>query len=421
MKKFTITTFALFFLSSLILVGLTGFNNPENKNKKSTSGGEVTFTVRSVTANGTYAPKHVLAIWVEDADGFVKTRKAMGDTRLHYLYTWVGASNYNVVDAITGSTINSHQTHTVSWDCTDINGEIIPDGDYTIWAEFTEKHAQGPLFNLTFTKGPNAQIITPPDETYFKDIELEFTPYVADFIADETDICQWGTVTFTDNSINATEWEWDFGEGAAPATASSQGPHTVYYTTPGSKTVSLTINGSLTETKEDFISVTITPTAGFSFTGNALTVNFTNNSTNATSYLWDFGDGNTSTEENPIHTYATAGSYDVNLTAFNQTCEDNTEQQITVPLVSIDESLFSENFIIYPNPGNGVFNINLAGSEDIKINIYDQTGRVIVTKSISEQTSGILFKIDLSEYEPGIYFAKFSTEDMIMTRKLVVK
>ncbi len=49
-------------------------------------------------------PKHVLAIWVEDADGFVKTRKSMANQRKQYLYTWKAASNYNVVDAITGST-----------------------------------------------------------------------------------------------------------------------------------------------------------------------------------------------------------------------------------------------------------------------------------------------------------------------------
>ena len=175
MKKFTVTSFALFFLSSIILVGLTGLNNPEN-NKATSEGGEVTFTVRTVTENGSYAPKHVLAIWVEDANGFVKTRQAMANQRIQYLYTWKAASDYNVVDAITGATLSSHQTHTVTWDCTDLDGEIVPDGDCTIWAEFTEKHSQGPLFNLTFTKGPNAQTLTPPDETYFKDISLEFIP-----------------------------------------------------------------------------------------------------------------------------------------------------------------------------------------------------------------------------------------------------
>ena len=93
----------------------------------------------------------------------------------------------NVVDAITGATLTSHTTHNVSWDCLDLDGNIVPDGEYTIWVEFTEKHAQGPLYSLNFTKGPDAQIFTPSDETYFKDIELEFTPFTAEFISNATE------------------------------------------------------------------------------------------------------------------------------------------------------------------------------------------------------------------------------------------
>ena len=161
-KKFALFTWVL-------LVVFPGFSFADTDQTKATSSGEVTFTVRTVTEGGNYAPKHVLAIWVEDINGFVKTRKAMADQRIQYLYTWKAASNFNVVDAITGPTLTSHQTHTVSWDCTDLDGEIVPDGDYVVWAEFTEKHAQGPLYNITFTKGPDAQSMTPPDETYFKD------------------------------------------------------------------------------------------------------------------------------------------------------------------------------------------------------------------------------------------------------------
>ncbi len=56
-----------------------------------------------------------------------------------------------------------------------------------------------------------------------------------------------------------TEWDWSFGEGASPASASTAGPHNVSYATPGLKTVLLTINGSLTETKENYIEVFTNP------------------------------------------------------------------------------------------------------------------------------------------------------------------
>ena len=60
-----------------------------------------------------------------------------------------------------------------------------------------------------------------------------------------------------------------------------------------------------------------TPTADFTFTQNGLEIQFTNTSSDATAYLWNFGDGITSTEVSPVHTYSAAGEYTVSLTAQN--------------------------------------------------------------------------------------------------------
>ncbi|MGK7390082.1 MAG: PKD domain-containing protein [Candidatus Cyclobacteriaceae bacterium M2_1C_046] len=57
------------------------------------------------------------------------------------------------------------------------------------------------------------------------------------------------------------------------------------------------------------------PDASFTYVADAREVTFTNTSTDATSYSWDFGDGNTSTEENPVHVYDSYGTYTVVLTA----------------------------------------------------------------------------------------------------------
>jgi PKD repeat protein len=73
------------------------------------------------------------------------------------------------------------------------------------------------------------------------------------------------------------------------------------------------------------------PVAGFSYTENFLEVTFTDTSTNTpTSWLWDFGDGNTSTLQNPVHTYAADGSYTVNLTATNADGSDGYSELIGV-------------------------------------------------------------------------------------------
>ncbi len=401
----------------------TSFTSPESINNKTTSGGLLTFTVRTVTDNGTYSPKHVLAIWVEDANGFVKTRKAMANQRKQYLYTWKDASNYNVVDAITGSTLTSHQTHTVTWNCTDLNGTIVPDGDYTVWVEFTGKHAQGPLYNITFTKGSSPQTFTPADQTYFKDIQLNFVPYVADFVSDVSSICQGETVTFTDQSVGATSWSWNFGTGANPATANTVGPHVVSYSIPGLVTVGLTINNVITETKVNYITVAVVPTAEFSYSGNEYTIDFTNNSTNATSYLWDFGDGSTGTENNPSYTFSSAGTYAVTLTAYYMNCSDIITQDVSVPIVGVNYQLANGDAVsLFPNPSSGLINVTIYKevNEPITMTVFDAIGNVIQKSTIECLQANEILSLNLAQQQKGIYFIKFESNSLNASYKIMI-
>lgn len=77
------------------------------------------------------------------------------------------------------------------------------------------------------------------------------------------------------------------------------------------------------------------------------TVEFRNNSINATSYLWDFGDGNTSTEKDPTHIYTSIGNYNVVLTAY---LDDKSDQTSNVAIVS---RIYPENLTELPNPPFG--------------------------------------------------------------------
>jgi PKD repeat protein len=160
------------------------------------------------------------------------------------------------------------------------------------------------------------------------------------------------TVQFTDESTgNVTAWLWDFGDGN---TSTDQNPvHT--YESPGNYTVSLNASnayGFSTETRVDYITVLKSPAAAFTATpteGNApLTVQFTDESTgNVTAWLWDFGDGNTSTEQNPIHTYASAGNYTVFLNASNA-YGYNVSAPVTITVLEPPVA----NFTYTPNEGN---------------------------------------------------------------------
>ena len=159
-------------------------------------------------------------------------------------------------------------------------------------------------------------------------------PPVAEFVGSPTSGTAPLNVTFTDQSTGTIEsWAWDFGDGG---TSTEQNPsHT--YNSEGTYTVSLTVtgpDGSDTETKVDYITVTSTPPApvadfvGSPTSGTApLTVNFTDQSTGTIdSWSWDFGDGGTSTAQNPSHTYNSAGTFTVSLTVTGPGGSDTEEK-----------------------------------------------------------------------------------------------
>ncbi len=133
-----------------------------------------------------------------------------------------------------------------------------------------------------------------------------------------------------------TSWEWAFGDGG---TSSEQNPRHAY-AAPGSYDVTLTVsNGeeSATSTRQGYVSVRakVPPTADFvasiveTFPGTD--IQFTDASSAGTSsitgYAWDFGDGTSSTQENPVHAYTQTGTFTVSLTVTSAHGQDTETKQ----------------------------------------------------------------------------------------------
>ena len=141
--------------------------------------GKLNVSVTTSSAGGNYAPKNIIAIWVEDASGnFVKTLLANADRRIEYLNTWKAATSakgtqYNRVDAITGATLTSHGTRTCNWNGADYNKNPVADGTYYVCMELTDKHAQGNYSKFAFTKGTN-NLVTPPNVTGFSSVNIQW-------------------------------------------------------------------------------------------------------------------------------------------------------------------------------------------------------------------------------------------------------
>lgn len=139
--------------------------------------GTVTFTASTSSNGGEYSPKHVLAIWITNSSGtFIRSMKVMATQRIQYLYKWKTSSGLNTVDAVTGATLLSHQTHVISWNCTDLNGNQLPDGDYQFWIEFTDDEVQGPYASYSFSKGTSSVNTNFPNQSKFSNVSIVYNP-----------------------------------------------------------------------------------------------------------------------------------------------------------------------------------------------------------------------------------------------------
>jgi PKD repeat protein len=249
------------------------------------------------------------------------------------------------------------------------------------------------------------------------------------FATNQNNICVGETVSFTNSSLGATSYLWSF-EGGIPATSTDQNPE-ILYPEQGSFSVSLIAYGVTDTVELNIPSMIITnpmPVASFTSTTtqlnlpNALAL-FTNNSTNANSYLWDFGDGQTSVEFEPWHIYTSVGHYTVSLIAFNNLCGNDTI--IIDSLIKVDTSVgFVENIIsessIYPNPFNNNITIDLSGIDDLScIEIVDVYGTKIRHLDIEQKIKSGRMEINMSDVASGIYFIRTVFKNQISNYKLI--
>lgn len=145
--------------------------------------GSMNFSVRTATYNGPYAPRNAGAIWVTNSQNqFVKTIKVWANQYRYTLVRWIASSNQNTTGATTGASLNNHQLHNVTWNGKNYQNVEVPDGEYKINVEFTEHNASasnmGKYKQVSFVKGPNPVNQTFPNETYFRDMQLTWTPVV---------------------------------------------------------------------------------------------------------------------------------------------------------------------------------------------------------------------------------------------------
>jgi PKD repeat protein len=149
-------------------------------------------------------------------------------------------------------------------------------GTNNTWIQYTTEITTNPSFTTKTNIYIRIRSNSGTRMFYIDDFTVTSTAPIPDFTATpiEGDIGE--NITFTDNSSGTvTSWNWNFGAGADPPNATTQGPHNVSYSSAGFKTISLTVNGTYTETKTDYISIaTIQQSATETYTGGDISTDY---------------------------------------------------------------------------------------------------------------------------------------------------
>jgi len=230
-----------------------------------------------------------------------------------------------------------------------------------------------------------------------------------------------GEVSFNNTSVNADNAVWDFGDGNTSTDINST--HT--YTANGSYMVCLIASSACSADTICYM-ITLCPetlTAAFTSTGTDLNYDFPNTSAGAAEYLWNFGDGNTSTDESPAHVFATSGVYNVCLQVMNE-CGDTAVMcnNITVTVTGINELAGVSSIEVYPNPFSDHTTIlvqSTALEGQYTVEMIDVTGKVVATQSGDFNKETVIQKNNLT---PDLYFYRITQNGVkFATGKLIIQ
>ena len=231
--------------------------------------------------------------------------------------------------------------------------------------------------------------------------------------ATATQACVGDTVTITASTSDSYLWSTGATTQSIDVTATATNVNVV--TTNANACNGVGASAPIT------VTFNTTPTAAGTMTlaGNIAT--FTNTSTGATSYSWDFGDFTNSSATAPTHAYAANGSYTVVLTAINGNCTNTTIFLVDVT-VGLNEVATSSNLTIFPNPANETVNVSFEQNTNdlIQIELIDATGRVIAQESSLEiGTNNVSFEV--TNLSSGFYTVRLTNSNGSENQKLMIQ
>ena len=139
-------------------------------------------------------------------------------------------------------------------------------------------------------------------------------------------------------------------------------------------------------------------------------------------HYWNFGDGNTSNLKFPTHLYSAGGNYIVNYIVSNN-CDSSSSEESVEVTTNIENSADSKNdFVLYPNPNNGSFNLvlNNIENQNVEISVFDYKGAIVSNKNINTSSNQNSLTFDLNNISNGLYTIKIKHSKGVYTTKFNV-
>ena len=309
---------------------------------------------------------------------------------------------YNLT-IVCGTPFEDYSNFTYTWDFGDDSAPVTTDEEM---AEYTHNYTSSGMFTITLTmtdNNSNYEGTTTRIVGIRAGSEASFT-YFADCL----------DVTFQDqsNSCNPIQsYLWDFRDGS---TSTEENP-THSYTTEGPHTVTLTVNDGVTTFTytEDITLDTNTPTPNFTYETSCDVVRFTERSSSCVplTYAWDFGDGFTSTEENPVHLFTFGQTYTVTLTIDNGIQTYTTTEDVAV----YNDYDYQEPLNLQAcatsteNNNSATFNLNSQSTY-----ILDESANAVYPPIVSyhasledaERNANIIYNTYTNEQNPQVLYAR---------------
>lgn len=253
--------------------------------------------------------------------------------------------------SVNGSTVDFNNTtvggNSYSWDFGGLSGSTLPNPSYNFEAEG--------VYSVSLIAENECGA-----DTIVQNIQIGNPPVPIIEVDGSSGGCAPLLVQFQQSiEGNFDSLLWSF-PGGQPTTSTESSP-SVIYDTPGLYNLTLTVYSSfppVSQTAFQLVEVFPRPMPSFSYAIDGLTVSFINLSTQSNSYVWNFGDGNTSNEENPVHTYAGPGSYNVTLNASSSNCNSAISESVVLSPNSTSAASTRKVVRLFPNPNSGVFCID---------------------------------------------------------------